>query len=105
MKLPVKIIGLVSGILADYYTHAELNRQFQLCGYEGDPPGGNKTEKVSEWLRRSNNDLEDPAANFLELIEEFLEDDDRERSLLVGRKERTIGEWQRQLTDYLKKLG
>jgi hypothetical protein len=57
--LPPSIIGTVSPILADAYTHAQLNALFMSIGYPGDAPEGNKIEKCRNWLRRANNESDD----------------------------------------------
>jgi hypothetical protein len=46
--IPPSIIGVVSPILAEKYTHAQLNSVFMAMGFPGDPPEGNKIEKMSQ---------------------------------------------------------
>src|SRR5215475_597612 len=70
---PPSIIGTVSPILADAYTHAQLNALFMSAGFPGDPPDGNKIEKSRNWLRRANAECEDPLRMFGGLIAEFMD--------------------------------
>jgi len=75
MLLPPSIIGVVSPILAEKYTHAQLNALFMAAGFPGDPPEGNKTEKCRNWFRRANNENNDPLKGFARLIAEFMDAD------------------------------
>ena len=52
--IPPSVIGVLSPILAEIYTHAQLNSLFMAAGFHGDPPEGNKIEKSRGWLRRAN---------------------------------------------------
>lgn len=72
-KIPPAVIGTVSPILAQAYTHAQLNALFWSAGFPGDPPEGNKIEKCQEWLRRSNQFLADPMQKFGQLIAEMMD--------------------------------
>jgi hypothetical protein len=69
--IPPSIIGVVSPILAEKYTHAQLNSVFMAMGFPGDPPEGNKIEKCRNWLRRANAQSNDPLRLFASLIAEF----------------------------------
>ncbi len=71
--LPPSIIGTVSPMLADAYTHAQLNALFMSAGYPGDAPEGNKIEKCRNWLRRANNESDDALTMFGRLIAEFMD--------------------------------
>jgi hypothetical protein len=59
--IPPSIIGAANFILAEPYTHAELNALFMSFGFPGDAPEGNKIEKCRNWLRRANAESEDPS--------------------------------------------
>jgi hypothetical protein len=80
-------IGIASPILAELYTHAQLNALFMAAGFPGDVPEGNKDEKSRKWLRRANTDSGDPLKIFGVLIAEFM---DAEPTLWV--MDRTSGE-------------
>lgn len=43
------------------------------AGIGGDSPGGNKTDKTREWLRRANETSPDPLATLAKAINEFME--------------------------------
>jgi hypothetical protein len=62
--IPPSIIGTVSPILADAYTHAQLNALFMAARFPGDAPEGNKIEKCRNWLRRANSECDDPLRMF-----------------------------------------
>lgn len=71
--IPPSIIGTASPILADAYTHAQLNSLFMSAGFPGDAPEGNKIEKCRNWLRRANSECDDPLTMFGKLIAEFMD--------------------------------
>ena len=73
--IPPSVIGTVSPILAGAYTHAQLNALFMSVGFPGDAPEGNKIEKCRNWLRRANNECQDPLAMFGQLIAEYMDTD------------------------------
>lgn len=67
------IIGIMSPILSELYTHAQLNALFMAANFPGDAPEGNKIEKSRKWLRRVNTDSDDPLKIFGVLIAEFMD--------------------------------
>src|SRR5438874_2675643 len=71
--LPPSIIGTASPILAEAYTHAQLNALFMSVGYPGDAPEGNKIEKCRNWLRRANSESQDALNIFGALVAEFMD--------------------------------
>jgi hypothetical protein len=71
--IPPAVIGTVSPILAEAYTHAQLNALFMSVGFPGNPPGGNKIEKCRVWLRNGNQALLDPLEAFGHLIAEMMD--------------------------------
>jgi hypothetical protein len=71
--IPPAIIGTVSPILADAYTHSQLDVLFMSVGFPGDPPGGNKIEKCRIWLRNGNQVLAEPLEAFGHLIAEMMD--------------------------------
>lgn len=72
-KIPPSIIGVAAPILAEQYSHSQLDALFMACGFPGDPPGGNKVDKCRIWLRSSNNELADPLEKFGRLIAELMD--------------------------------
>jgi hypothetical protein len=83
------LIGTIAPILADAYTHAELNALFSAADFPGDPPEGSKNKKCQEWLRRANKELEDPLSALGVLIAEYMDqktdDEEDPTSPLTGR--------------------
>jgi hypothetical protein len=71
--IPPSIIGIMSPILSELYTHAQLNALFMAASFPGDAPEGNKIEKCRKWLRRANTDSDDPLKIFGALIAEFMD--------------------------------
>ena len=72
-RLAPSIIGSVGPILAAAYSHSQLNALFMAAGFPGDPPDGNKVDKCIAWLRRANQECDDPLARFGRLIAEFMD--------------------------------
>lgn len=76
MRIPPAVIGTIAPLLAQAYTHAELNSLFYAAGFEGDPPGSNKVHKCAEWMRNTNKDApNDALERFGRLIAEFMDAD------------------------------
>ena len=71
--IPPAVIGTVSPILADAYTHAQLNALFMSVGFPGNVPEGNKIEKCRVWLRDGNQALAEPLEAFGHLIAEMMD--------------------------------
>lgn len=72
--IPRPIISLVSEILSDAYTHAQLNSHFMHADAPGDAPDGNKLIKCQEWLLRCNSDENIDALKVLGgVLEEYME--------------------------------
>ena len=75
-QIPNPLIAEVSDALAWFHTHSQLGVVFQRSDAPGDPPQGNKIDKCSEWLRRTNSDETVSALAVLGgVLEEFLEKD------------------------------
>lgn len=72
-QIPPSVIGTAAPILADWYTHAQLNALFDSHGFPGDAPDGNKIEKCRLWLRHGNKELPDALTNFANLIAEMMD--------------------------------
>ncbi|HUD86078.1 MAG TPA: abortive infection family protein [Xanthobacteraceae bacterium] len=72
-KIPPSIIGTVTPILADAYTHSDLDFRFMAAGFPGEPPAGNKHAKVRSWLVRANNECQNPLALLRQLLAEYMD--------------------------------
>ena len=60
-KIPVPVIAVVSEVMANLYTHNQIDRFMDAAGIElPAPPTGNKQIKVRAWLRYANATLSDP---------------------------------------------
>jgi hypothetical protein len=70
--IPPSVIGTAAPILADWYTHSQLNALFEAHGFPGDAPEGNKVEKCRGWLKRANA-LPDALTSFANLIAEMMD--------------------------------
>src|SRR4051794_19305630 len=77
--IPPAIIGTAAPILAEAYSHAELNALFLSADFPGDQPEGNKNHKCVSWLRRANAEVPDPLRAFGRLVAEFMDTDREER--------------------------
>lgn len=71
--IPPSLIGTVSSLLAQRYTHDQLDALFMSAGFPGDPPEGSKPAKVMAWLRSANRDGDDALGRFGRLIAEFMD--------------------------------
>ena len=72
-SIPPSLIGTAGPILAEAYTHAQLNALFMSIGFPGNAPEGNKIEKCRIWLRNGNQILTDPLEAFGRLIAEMMD--------------------------------
>lgn len=72
-KIPPSLIGTCAPLLADRYTHPRLNSLFMSVGFTGEPPEGNKEDKVTTWLRRANVEDVDALRMFGLLIAEYMD--------------------------------
>ena len=52
--IPTSVIGLLSQIIPDYYSHAEIDSLFLCSGAPEPIPDGNKQVKVRLWLQQIN---------------------------------------------------
>lgn len=72
-RIPPSVLGVTAPILAEAYTHSELDALFPRAGFPGDPPPGNKVDKCLGWLRRANNECPYPLERFGRLIAHFMD--------------------------------
>jgi Abortive infection C-terminus len=75
-KIPSNIIGVLSSIFDEQYTHAQIDRLFAYADAPSENPGGNKLSKTTEWLRSTNLHHTRPLAVLGALIEETMEKDE-----------------------------
>lgn len=75
--IPVPVIAVVADILADFYTHSELDVLFESAGSPGEPPSGNKVDKTRAWLKRISNDISESLEMLGKILEEYMEVDNR----------------------------
>jgi hypothetical protein len=72
-SIPNPVIGAVSSVLAGhYYNHSTLDSLFMESGAPGDVPEGNCEKKCVAWLRRCNDEVDDPLGVLSELIRNFM---------------------------------
>ncbi len=53
-RLPNALLGVVADVLAESYSHDDLDSHFADCGFPGEPPAGSKPVKCRAWLRQAN---------------------------------------------------
>ncbi len=73
-KIPLPLIGAVTGIVPARETHASLNSLFLHAGAPGALPEGSKPVKVLEWLRRINAECTNPLEVLGRIIESYMEE-------------------------------
>lgn len=73
MKIPAAIIGLLSQIFPEYYSHAELDALFLMASAPAEVPAGNKSVKVTAWLRAANKECSNPIEVLGALLESFMD--------------------------------
>jgi hypothetical protein len=64
---------MIAPILADIYTHAQLDALFAASGFPGDPPGGSKPSKCLAWMRNTTFEDDDALDRLGQLIAEFMD--------------------------------
>jgi hypothetical protein len=52
--LPNALLSIVADVLAENYSHVDLDSHFADCGFPGEPPAGSKPVKCKTWLRQAN---------------------------------------------------
>jgi len=74
-KIPTSIIGVLSTIVAERYTHASINALFMYANAPPEIPSGGKPDKVLSWLRNVNTESIHPLAVLGVIIDDFMERD------------------------------
>lgn len=72
-RIPTAIIGLLSQLLPERYTHAGIDSLFQMAGAPEDIPEGSKPTKVQAWLRHTNRVSPEPLKVLGVIIDDFME--------------------------------
>jgi hypothetical protein len=73
-KIPVPVIAVVSEVMANLYTHNQIDRFMEAAGIELPvPPTGNKQTKVRALLKHANETLSDPLSALGKAIVELME--------------------------------
>lgn len=74
-KIPSNMIGVLSKVFDEQYTHSQIDRLFAYADAPPANPGGNKLSKTTEWLRLTNLQHNQPLSVLGALIEETMEKD------------------------------
>lgn len=72
-RIPSPIIGVVSEIFDQFYSHSDIDRHFAYADAPGEPPDANKVKKTMEWLRRTNKQSDTPLGVLGSLLEDIME--------------------------------
>lgn len=72
-KIPVSTIGVLSKVLPEWWSHAEINSAFLYSGASESVPEGNKNVKVQNWLRSINLESPSPLVVLGKILGEFME--------------------------------
>lgn len=69
-EIPAPIIALMADYLIEFETHTGLDNLFLHADAPGDPPQGNKSQKIQLWLKRINKESNDPLKHLGKIIEQ-----------------------------------
>jgi hypothetical protein len=72
-KIPVPVMAVVSEVIANRYSHAQIDNMMEAAGIEGGSPGGNRQVKARAWLQRANETISDPLKILGKVIIELME--------------------------------
>lgn len=72
-KIPSPVIGVLSEIFSDHYTHADIDRLLAYADAPEESPGGNKVQKTVDWMRAINKRSPSPLKILGLLLEDILE--------------------------------
>ena len=72
-RIPTSLIGLLSQILPDRYTMAQIDALFLFAGAPEPMPVGSKATKVQAWLRQTNTIAGDPLKIVGVILDDFME--------------------------------
>lgn len=74
-KIPVSIIGLLSNLMPNRYTHADINSLFLTAGAPDIVPDGSKPVKVQAWLREVNKSSPEPLKVLGGILDDYMAKD------------------------------
>ena len=73
-KIPVPVMAVVSDVIGDRYTHAQIDNMMEAAGIEREtPPVGNRQVKTRAWLQCANQTSADPLGTLGKVIIELME--------------------------------
>lgn len=72
-KIPTRLIGILSQIIPENYTHSEIESLFLYSGAPESIPDGSKPSKVQSWLRNINSESENPIKILESILSDFME--------------------------------
>ncbi|WP_262048182.1 abortive infection family protein [Bradyrhizobium sp. Bra78] len=72
-QIPTQLIGVTAPIAGEWYGHTKINAKLMACGFPGEPPPGNRIDKIRVWLMRGNAEMADPLAAFGQFIAEMMD--------------------------------
>lgn len=72
-KIPTSLIGLLSTIIPEYYTRAQLDALFLYAGAPPSPPEVNKATAVQSCLRATNVQNPSPIRVLGVILDDFME--------------------------------
>jgi Abortive infection C-terminus len=72
-RIPVPVMAVVSDVIANRYSHAQIDNMMEAAGIEGGSPGGNRQVKARAWLQRANETISDPLKILGKVIIELME--------------------------------
>lgn len=76
-RLPPAVILVLGEVLGlHYYSHRRLETLFAEAGFPGEPPDGNCVEKCQRWMKRANEEPDEPIFDLAgSLLVEIMEAD------------------------------
>jgi hypothetical protein len=72
-QIPPQLIGVTAPIAGEWYGHTKINAKLMACGFPGEPPAGNRIDKIRIWLTRGNTEMSDPLAAFGQFIADMMD--------------------------------
>ncbi|WP_413220149.1 abortive infection family protein [Tritonibacter mobilis] len=72
-RIPTKVIGNLSSILPDWYSHAGIDALFLYAGAPEEVPDLSKPKKVETWLRSTNKFVDEPLSVLEVILDDFFE--------------------------------
>ncbi|WLA69443.1 abortive infection family protein [Bradyrhizobium diazoefficiens] len=72
-QIPAQLIGVTAPIAGEWYGHTKINAKLMACGFPGEPPAGNRIDKIRVWLMRGNAQMTDPLSAFGQFIADMMD--------------------------------